>query len=131
MDSDNKELFGYLIDNKVLVDIKNHRLISLSSEKAIDEKKIVGLRATMMRLLIYVLSAEPERIISNDEIMFYVWDSYKLSSSNQRLWQVMQSLEKKLIQLGIDEEFIVRVKPSGYYIKHNIVTPLYYFTSSI
>lgn len=131
MDSDNKELFGYLIDNKVLVDIQSHRLVALNNEKNRDERKIICLRATMMRLLLYMLSAKPGHVLSSDEIMLYVWDYFKLSSSSQRLWQVMQTLEKKLIQVGIDDDFIVRIKPNGYFIKKHLVTPLYYLNSSI
>lgn len=131
MDSNNRELFGYLISKKVLVDIQSHRLIALNNEKNTDERKIVSLRSTMMRLLLYMLSATPGQIISNDEIMLYVWDYFKLSSSNQRLWQVMQTLEQKLIQVGIEEEIIIKMKPNGYFVNSHLVTPLYYSQKSL
>ncbi len=84
----------------------------------------------MMRLFIYLLENADSKVIGNEEILTNVWDKYGLSSSSQRLWQVMHCLRNKLSTLGIAEDFITRTEEDhvrGFCINKERVTPIYYF----
>ena len=43
------------------------------------------LRDTMMRLFLYLLQNACDRIVTNEEILYHVWDLHGLKSSSQRL----------------------------------------------
>lgn len=83
------------------------------------------LRETMFRLFLYLLENADDGIMDNTEILVNVWDKYGLSSSNQRLWQVMSGLKNKLCAVGVPEGFIMRVESRGYYVRKDLITVLY------
>ncbi|MDQ9129896.1 winged helix-turn-helix domain-containing protein [Serratia fonticola] len=118
-------LYGYLIGCDVYVDVHNKRLVYISTEKKKDSPRVIYLRETMMRLLIYILGHAQSHIVSDEDIMINVWDAQGLSSSSQRLWQVINKLSKKLNSLDVSPDFILRVKNQGYAINKEIITLLY------
>lgn len=92
------KLHGFLIGADVQVDIDNNRLIRVSSEnshKILNFSAIV-LKDTVMNLLIFLLTHANEEVVTKEEILREVWDENNLSSSNQRLWQVVTELKEKL-----------------------------------
>ncbi|WP_147199794.1 hypothetical protein [Pantoea sp. CCBC3-3-1] len=130
MDIQQAKVFGYLIESDIQVNISYNSLINIKS--LISEKKPnrLILRKTMMRLFIYLLKNANNAVIENEEILTNVWDKHGLSSSSQRLWQVMKDLKNKLIVIGISEDFIKRVEKGntmGFRINPHSVTPIYYF----
>ncbi|MCT4704945.1 helix-turn-helix domain-containing protein [Enterobacteriaceae bacterium H16N7] len=122
---DNRDmvLFGYNLYNTTLVNLKESTVTSITVQNV---GKTIILKTTMMRLFIFFLNRDTDRLISVDEILKEVWDNYHLSSSSQRLWQVLQSLKTKLGTLGIPHDFIVRTEAGGYRVKIEFVIPLYY-----
>lgn len=120
-----KVIFGYNIGSDVHFDIKNKSLINVNSTLHSHQRAIVVLRDTMFRLFLFLLKNANGTIISNADILINVWDKYNLSSSNQRLWQVMQSLKIKLSLVGVPNDFIMRVESKGYYVRENMLTVLY------
>ncbi|HBE9181138.1 TPA: hypothetical protein KNH08_004064 [Serratia fonticola] len=118
-----KYTFGYYIGSDVHFDIQKKLLVNVNQRA---QKKVqVVLRDTMFRLFIYLLEHADGTIVDNSDILLNVWDKYGLSSSNQRLWQVMQALKFKLNLVGIPSDFIMRVESKGYYVRENMITVLY------
>ncbi|WP_447877572.1 winged helix-turn-helix domain-containing protein [Serratia fonticola] len=120
-----KTIFGYYIGNDVHFDITNKTLINVNKDLSSRQKTQVMLRDTMLRLLVFLLDNANGTVINNTDILINVWEAYGLSSSNQRLWQVMQGLRKKLSLVGISDDFIMRVESKGYYVRENMITVLY------
>ena len=54
-----------------------------------------------------------------------VWDNENYSSSNQRLWQTMNDVRKKLSYIGMPETFIKNIYGNGYRIDDSIIMPLF------
>lgn len=130
MDIQQEKILGYLIDSDIQVNISYNSLINI--KLLVLEKKLnrLILRKTMMRLFIYLLENANSTVIESEEILINVWDKNGLSSSSQRLWQVMGDLKKKLVTIGISEDFITRVEKGnmmGFSINPHRVTPIYYF----
>lgn len=126
-----KKLFGFTIGDDIQVDIINKRLVRVSSENSdrVFNFTAVTLKETMMRLLIYLLIHGNDRVVSKDEILVKVWDENNLTSSNQRLWQMVNELQGKLCCIGITKDFIVNVRGVGYKVNHPSVKALYYYMS--
>src|SRR5471030_602072 len=123
---DETSRFGYRIKNDVYIDISHRRFIFFSSDKSGNGIHMLALRKTMMRLLVYLLENANVRLITDDEIMQNVWDIYGLSSSNQRLWQVMRDLKKKLSIAGVPDDLITRAERKGYHLKQEMIITLQY-----
>lgn len=119
-------LRGYRIGCDVYVDIPHKRIVYLSTDKKNANLQVVYLRKTMMRLLIYILEHAQYHIVSDEDIMINVWDAQGLSSSRQRLWQVIDELNKKFESFGVGSEFIWRVKKQGYTINKESITLIYF-----
>lgn len=130
MDWKSAKIYGYMIEPDIQVNISQNRIINITQLS--DEKNagVIKLRKTMMRLFIYLLEHADSKVIGNEEILTNVWDKYGLSSSSQRLWQVMHCLRNKLAMLGIAEDFITRTEKDrvrGFCINKERITPIYYF----
>ncbi|WP_380180257.1 transcriptional regulator [Kalamiella sp. sgz302252] len=130
MDRQSAKIYGYRIEPDIQVDIAQNRIINITQLTNEKGKSVVKLRKTMMRLFIYLLENANGKVVGNEEILTNVWDKYGLSSSSQRLWQVMRCLRNNLAKLGIAEDFIIRAEKDhvrGFYINKDRVTPIYYF----
>lgn len=128
----NYQLYGFLIGRDIHFDIENRCLYRLSASGA-EKNLIFGtiyFNDTMMNLFLYLLSHARQKEVSKDELLKKIWEDHDLSPSTQRLWQVLNGLNKKLSLLGIPEGFIHYVKGKGYVIEHRDITPLYYKKSS-
>ncbi|MDK2374339.1 winged helix-turn-helix domain-containing protein [Serratia fonticola] len=122
-----RTLYGYRIGCDIYVDIRHKCLVYMVSDKNKEASgiKVVHLRKTMMQLLIYILDNAQQHIIQDDDIMLNVWDAQGLSSSRQRLWQVINTLSQKLCAFGISAHFIKRVRAQGYIIDKEIIILIY------
>lgn len=76
----------------------------------------IRLRATMARLLEYVLSHSEDRMIEDKRIMRDVFENFGLKCSKQRLWQAVNSLKTLLFKCGIYQNIIYRVNNSGFIV---------------
>jgi DNA-binding winged helix-turn-helix (wHTH) protein len=124
-----RNLFGFIIDNDIQLDIANKRLVrinSLSPEKLV-LFSAVTLNDAMVRLLVFLLIQYGKgRQLSKNEILKKVWDENNYSSSSQKLWQTVKELRLRLDALGLPHDFIVNVKGAGYTLNNPVVTPLFY-----
>jgi DNA-binding winged helix-turn-helix (wHTH) protein len=120
-----KQVFGYHIEPDIYIEIAKKRVINTNFDNHLYGGKQTILRDTMFRLLLCLLENANGSIIPNSTLLSGVWDMSGLMSSNQRLWQVMQSLKSKLHLIGISDDFIFRVESKGYYVKESMITVLY------
>lgn len=122
-----RKMFGYLIDEKIIFDIGNKKIIQYSFDETESPMffKVVSLNDTQSRLLRFLLHSRQNDIIDKAEIMMHVWEACNLSSSNQRLWQSINILRKKLSYLGLPEEFLTNVHGTGYSIDKSKVLTLF------
>ncbi|QIU88429.1 winged helix-turn-helix domain-containing protein [Yokenella regensburgei] len=127
-----KVLVGYYIDSHVHFELQHKKIIRFDSKGK--QLRCFVLRETMMRLFIYLLENASDNIVTNEQILYNVWDIYGLKSSSQRLWQVMQALKYRLAVLNVPHDFIMRVdtfEVKGYCLKKDMIRPLYFFTSDV
>lgn len=126
----NKELFGFIIDNDIQLDIANRRLTriyTVSAERSVLFGAVL-LNDNMVRLLVFLLKngQNQERKITKDEIFKIVWEENNLTASSQRLWQTIKELRTKLSSIGLPHNFIINVKGAGYSLSNHNIIPLYY-----
>ncbi|EMM5417193.1 helix-turn-helix domain-containing protein [Citrobacter amalonaticus] len=117
------KLYGYLIDSSVLYLPFQQQLISNRGNSC-------QLRSTMSELMFFLMRHAERGIVSDDEIIFNVWEKNQLSGTYSRLWQVMQNLKQKLDEVGVENEMFIRVRGKGYYLMNDKITPLYTFDKS-
>ncbi|MHA7844784.1 winged helix-turn-helix domain-containing protein [Serratia sp. D1N4] len=122
-------LYGFLIDNDIQLDIANRRLVRIYTEKT--EKTMlfcaVMLNDITMELLVCLLNQHGKnKILSKEELLENIWERNNISSSSQRLWQAIKELRAKLNVVGLPDDFIVNVKGVGYSSNGHVVTPLFY-----
>lgn len=118
--------FGYILGDEsygVMVLRENRVLIPLNSKKL--NQKHIYLRQTMFRLLEFLLEKGRSGLLRDEIIMRAVWEAYGLKASGPRLWQVMNELKKRLVGLGVDEDFIIRVEGRGYMVNTASYEPVY------
>lgn len=123
-----RTLIGYYIGNNVQFEVMHKNIISFDAKKRVLKTYIF--RDTMMRLFLYLLENANGKIVTNDEILYNVWDLHGLKSSSQRLWQVMQALKFRLVALGVPHDFIMRIETielKGYKLKNDIIRPYYFY----
>lgn len=120
------KIYGFLIDD-ILFNIANRKLMHYSDETAEHSMffKVVSLNETQTRLLICLLSNYQSPVIDKTDLMKSVWDEFSLSSSNQRLWQTINELRKKLSAIGLPDDFIANVHGMGYSINSQHVMSLH------
>ncbi|WP_051916501.1 MULTISPECIES: helix-turn-helix domain-containing protein [unclassified Serratia (in: enterobacteria)] len=111
-------LYGFLLDDVILFSISNRKLFYYIDEPSEHSMffKAVSLNETQSRLLIFLLINSQNVVIDKNDIMKNVWDEFSLSSSNQRLWQTINELRKKLSSIGLPDDFIGNVHGVGYSI---------------
>jgi DNA-binding winged helix-turn-helix (wHTH) protein len=122
-----KELAGYYIGDNIHFELARKKLIKLDGNGR--PVHSFTFRDTMLRLFLYLLEHADGDIVTNEQILFEVWDAYGLKSSSQRLWQVMQSLKFRLVMLGGPHDLIMRIETfdsKGYTLKKGIVRPFYF-----
>ncbi|VYT80030.1 winged helix family transcriptional regulator [Metakosakonia massiliensis] len=83
------------------------------------------LRPTMANLLEFLLANAVGEIVPDKTLQIQVWEKNGLSCSSQRLWQVMNNLKRKLAQVGLSDDFILRITGQGYMIAEEKVLELY------
>jgi len=111
---------GYLIEGNVVYLHKTKRLICLNGYG-----EDIILRKTMSHVLEYLFENATIDVVTNSELMENVWDKHGLSSSTQRVWQVMSNLKSKLFFLGLSDDVILRVSKKGYLLKGDSVERLF------
>lgn len=114
------KLYGYLIDSSVLYLPFQQQLISNRGSSC-------QLRNTMSELMYFLMRHAERGIVTDDEIIFNVWEKNQLSGTYSRLWQVIQNLKQKLYDAGVESELFIRVRGKGYYLMNDKITPLYTF----
>lgn len=125
------KLYGYLIGKDIHFDIDNKRLYRVSMSG--NEKKIAfcatNINETMMQLFLYLLANARAKMVTKEELLKKIWEENNLTSSTQRLWQVLNGLKLKLGLLGLPDDFIKNAKGRGYIITCDEIMPLYYRAS--
>jgi len=111
---------GYLIEGNVVYLHKTKRLICLNGYG-----EDIILRKTMSHVLEYLFENATIDVVTDSELMENVWDKHGLSSSTQRVWQVMSNLKSKLFFLGLSDDLILRVSKKGYLLKGDSVERLF------
>ncbi|MBK4716274.1 MULTISPECIES: winged helix-turn-helix domain-containing protein [Tenebrionibacter/Tenebrionicola group] len=123
-----KILAGYYIGDNVQLDLAHRKLSSLDSKSR--QLNSFVFRETMLRLFLYLLNHANGKIVSNEQLLYHVWDLHGLKSSSQRLWQVMQALKLRLAILGVEHDFIMRIETiqvKGYSLKPGMARPFYFY----
>lgn len=125
------KLYGYLIGKDIHFDIENKRIYRVSLTG--NEKNITfcatNVNDTMMHLFLYLLTNARTKMVTKEELLKKIWEENNLTSSTQRLWQVLNGLNVKLDLLGLPADFIKNTKGRGYIITYDEIMPLYYRTS--
>lgn len=126
-------LYGFMIGDEIHFDISNRRLYRLTGSHT--DKSIVFasiyFNETMLRLFLYLLEHGRRTAISKEELFDKIWEENNLCPSTQRLWQVLNNLNKKLGLLGLPADFIRNIKGRGYMINYQDVIPVYYRMSEL
>lgn len=122
-----RRMYGFLLDEKILFDIGNKKIIHYSFDDSDFPMfiKVASLNETQTRLLRFLLVNRKDDVIDRSEIMKGVWDAFSQSSSSQRLWQSINDLRKKLASVGLSEDFITNVHGMGYSVDKNRVLSLF------
>lgn len=122
------KLYGYLIGKDIHFDLENKRLyrVSLAGKEKNISFCATSINDTMLHLLLYLLANARKDVVTKDELLKKIWEDNNLTSSTQRLWQVINGLKEKLELMGLPEGFIKNIKGRGYIITSKDVLPLYY-----
>jgi DNA-binding winged helix-turn-helix (wHTH) protein len=121
------DLFGFLIDDNIQIDINSNRIVKISVDNA-NKSCVLGavtLTDIMMNLLIYLLENSKGRVVSKEELLEKVWDEHELRSSTQRLWQIIKGLKSKLAIVGVPDDFISSCRGQGYIVQCSSIKTLY------
>ncbi|EMH4163333.1 helix-turn-helix domain-containing protein [Pluralibacter gergoviae] len=120
-------IYGFLIDDRVLYDLKNSILIQYGI-KDVDYPfyfKVVSLNKVQSRLLYFLLAQKNKNFVSKDEIMENVWEDVGLSSSTQKLWQSINDVRRKLSLFNLSGEIITNLHGIGYKIGNVKISSLH------
>lgn len=120
-------LHGFLIDNDILFNVSKRTILYYNNESSEGSilLNVVSLNETQARLLVYLLENSKSAVIDKNEIMKKVWDEFSLPSSNQRLWQTINELRKKLSSIGLSADFIENIHGMGYSVDNERVDSLF------
>lgn len=111
---------GYLIEGNTFYSYEKKSLISIGGSR-----KEIRLRSTQSNVLEYLLEHAIESFVTDEELMLNVWEKNDLRASTQRVWQVINSLRLKIHELGISDDFILRVSKKGFYIRESSIRTIY------
>lgn len=122
-----KEEFGFLIGDDVLVNITKRTIVRISLDTNIKNFTFSAtmLTDTSMNLLVYLLMNAKDNHVTNGELLKNIWEDHNLRSSNQRLWQVVKELKAKLAVLHVPDEFINSSRGQGYILPRQQIRTLY------
>jgi len=122
------KIYGFLIDEEVLLDITKRRMVRFTDVSSINSMtiRVVSLNVTLVRLLTLLLTNKNETIISKNDILFYVFGRDNPSSSSQRVWHAINELKQKLSAIGLPDDFILNVRNSGYLINNHQISVLFH-----
>lgn len=122
------KIYGFLIDEEVLLDITKRRMVRFTDASSINAMtiRVVPLNVNLVRLLTLLLINKNETLISKEDILVYVWEEHNQSSSSQRLWHAINELKQKLSAIGLPDNFILNVRNSGYLINDHQVSALFH-----
>lgn len=123
-----KLIAGYYIGQFVQFDL-SHRRLSCLDPKSRSTIKEYRMRDTMTRLFLFLLQNANNKVVLKKDILYHVWDVHGLKSSNQRLWQVMQSLQLRLLSLQVPGDFIISKQTpegTGICLNGKIIKPYYF-----
>lgn len=125
-------LFGFIIDNDIQLDIANKRLTRIDTVQSGRTVMFVSveLNNIMLRLLVFMLWHSESDGVPKEKILKHVWDDINLSSSNQCLWRTIKELRLKLNSIGLPDDFILNVRGEGYSLNKVDVIPLFYGTGN-
>lgn len=120
-------LYGFMLNDNVIFNIATRRLVHHAEELAEHTMSFrsVSLSETQSRLLTCLLMNRKSEVIYKDDIMKSVWDEFSLSSSNQRLWQTVNELRKKLSFIGLPDDFIANIHGVGYSVNNSKIGSLH------
>lgn len=127
------QIYGFLIDQCIYIDIKKGCIFRLESENSSSTSPLgfLYLNDTMMSLFSYLLIHARARFVTKEEVLKNVWDENNLSSSGTRLWQVFTSLKHKLALLNLPDGLIRYEKRKGFFIEHQNILTIYYKESDL
>ncbi|NTY85625.1 winged helix-turn-helix domain-containing protein [Serratia fonticola] len=111
-------IYGFVLDENTLFKIDTRKIL-FYSEDNFDQSiffKAISLNETQARLLIYLLTYRHNIVINKNDILKGVWDEFDMSSSNQRLWQTVNILRRKLKSAGLAYDLISNERGHGYSI---------------
>jgi len=81
--------------------------------------RILQLRQTTARVLFVILKAGYKEYVTDDHILYEVWDKHGLSSSSQALYRSVNMINKKFTELSGKKDWVCikRVYRRGYRIE--------------
>jgi DNA-binding winged helix-turn-helix (wHTH) protein len=124
----NLTVYGYRLGQHCEVEFIPYKRCLIASEAL--GHSVETLRPTMSNLLEYLLTNSVGKIVPDIVLQKQVWEKNGLSCSSQRLWQVMNNLKNKLLKVGLQDNFILRIPGKGYTIPSEFVLQLYCRTSA-
>lgn len=115
------KVYGFLLSDNVLFNLETKKLVHYEEEsyQRTMSFKTASLNDTQTRLLTCLLINSNKNVIYKDDIMKTVWDKNGFSSSNQRLWQTVNELRKKLSFIGLPDDFVSNIHGIGYAISNS------------
>ena len=118
-------ILGFYIGGRIFYSLEKKKFVDID-----EGGNSITLRSTMAFLFEYLLINGQGGIVTDNELMVYVWEANGLRSSRQRLWQVMDRLKTLLNQMGVDN-IIMRVNSVGYMINPSSFLPIYSTKSQV
>lgn len=128
MTKDKCNLFGFLIEPDIHVDLRNNRVVRIRSDKLGKNFMcaIVTLKEVTMSIFSYLLCHAGDGVVTRKALMMNVLDEMRYASSSQLLSHELKELRMKLELIGIAAEQIITSKSDGIILSDIEVSPLYY-----
>ena len=114
---DKINVYGCLVNDELLVDFDNNRLVRIQTNKS-DKSFLIGAvivsNAVSIFLKYILVEIDSHDVVSKEIILNNVFDRANYTSSTQKLWTVLKELNLKLRSIGIDYDLIQKVRNSEY-----------------